>query len=278
MPAKYTPVPGEIYGSWTVISDAGVGRDRSTLVKCVCACSPATELTRKYIDVRTTQSCRRCSNKSRLAIHKPVPGQQIQKWTITGIAGRDKRRRLLVRCFCSCNPTMECVRDYSRLLRSSSGCRKCSAGDPALRTNRTKVITAWVSRGRGRPRGSYKVTLETNSEKLGLRRAYHAYQSGAYRRYIQWDLSMRDCSALFKADCHYCGIPPAPVGKGKCVYIRNGIDRVDNDKGYISGNVVSCCSVCNIAKRIRTQEEFEAWIIRAAAHISSRQKPLAASA
>jgi hypothetical protein len=29
----------------------------------------------------------------------------------------------------------------------------------------------------------------------------------------------------------------------------NGLDRIDNRKGYVSDNIVPCCSDCNLAKR-----------------------------
>ena len=38
------------------------------------------------------------------------------------------------------------------------------------------------------------------------------------------------------------------------------IDRIDNSKGYIKGNVVSCCKKCNTAKNTMTTEEFKQWI------------------
>lgn len=36
----------------------------------------------------------------------------------------------------------------------------------------------------------------------------------------------------------------------------NGIDRVDNDKGYVPGNVSPCCWVCNIAKGTMSLDEW----------------------
>lgn len=35
-----------------------------------------------------------------------------------------------------------------------------------------------------------------------------------------------------------------------------GIDRINNNLGYIEGNVIPCCSFCNYAKHIHTQEYF----------------------
>jgi hypothetical protein len=53
----------------------------------------------------------------------------------------------------------------------------------------------------------------------------------------------------------------APGCCNACVY--NGIDRKNNRLGYFSANVVSCCVVCNKAKRTMPYEEFVAYLIKA---------------
>ncbi len=59
-------------------------------------------------------------------------------------------------------------------------------------------------------------------------------------------------------------------GKSKqSEYIYNGIDRTDNDLGYITTNVVPCCATCNYAKKGKTVEEFFTWARRIAAHLSA---------
>jgi hypothetical protein len=37
---------------------------------------------------------------------------------------------------------------------------------------------------------------------------------------------------------------------------RNGIDRVDNSRGYHTDNCVSCCIACNREKRAQSQAAF----------------------
>ena len=39
-----------------------------------------------------------------------------------------------------------------------------------------------------------------------------------------------------------------------------GIDRVNNNIGYVLNNCVSCCKFCNSAKLDRTLIEFRDWI------------------
>ena len=43
-------------------------------------------------------------------------------------------------------------------------------------------------------------------------------------------------------------------------FTYNGIDRVDNTKGYQVNNCVASCFICNKAKGVMTQSEFLNWI------------------
>jgi len=87
----------------------------------------------------------------------------------------------------------------------------------------------------------------------------------AKRRDLSFELTKEDFSFLTKMNCHYCGIIPAQIKykkKGNGVYIYNGLDRVDNNKGYILGNVVPCCGICNSMKRVMTTSEFREHLLR----------------
>ncbi len=77
----------------------------------------------------------------------------------------------------------------------------------------------------------------------------------ARQRGIEFNLPRLLSDDLVTDYCFYCGAEPSPT---------NGIDRVDNLKGYIEGNVVSCCSDCNYAKKARTVMEFKEWSLRVA--------------
>jgi len=103
------------------------------------------------------------------------------------------------------------------------------------------------------------------------------YQAGARKRNIAWELSLEDCKNIFECPCFYCGSGPNNVyyrpviGKRKTPigpYRYNGIDRVDNNAGYINGNVLPCCRMCNFAKRTMSMREFIDWIKRVHTKIS----------
>jgi hypothetical protein len=46
----------------------------------------------------------------------------------------------------------------------------------------------------------------------------------------------------------------------------NGIDRMDNTKGYVLGNIVSCCTECNYVKRDKPFGEWMQWLDRVVEH------------
>lgn len=91
----------------------------------------------------------------------------------------------------------------------------------------------------------------------------YGYKAAAEKRELVWNITEKEFSILTKGDCHYCGIKPSRTRVNKRKngnYIYNGIDRVDNSIGYISENVVSCCSDCNWGKNDMTISEFLSWI------------------
>ena len=80
-----------------------------------------------------------------------------------------------------------------------------------------------------------------------------------------FDLSKEVFMKLVISNCHYCGIQPLQREKTKRAknvktFYYNGIDRIDNNVGYIESNCVSCCKVCNRAKRELDYDEFINWI------------------
>lgn len=85
----------------------------------------------------------------------------------------------------------------------------------------------------------------------------YKYKLRAKKENIDWKLSEEQCLKIFKDKCFYCGAEPHRIKKiNSSNFTYNGIDRVDNKKGYIEGNVVSCCMRCNYMKSDLTEKEF----------------------
>lgn len=97
----------------------------------------------------------------------------------------------------------------------------------------------------------------------GFRATLRDYKSSAKSRNLEFSLTDDEFRKLVTEDCYYCGSAPSnfpqtgQFSRSKGVYF-SGIDRVDNEVGYIIGNVVSCCQICNKMKLDWTQEQFYA--------------------
>lgn len=73
---------------------------------------------------------------------------------------------------------------------------------------------------------------------------YAAYKYSAKIRGLKFDINFVKFEELINRSCVYCG------------NAGYGIDRIDSNTGYIKGNIVSCCSMCNRMKSDYTIDEF----------------------
>lgn len=92
---------------------------------------------------------------------------------------------------------------------------------------------------------------------------FNGYKSGAKKRGYEWGLTRGQFGVLCKMDCQYCGKPPSNTRKGPDALeavTYNGLDRRDNDRGYVLGNVVPCCAQCNRKKMAMHLSDFFRWI------------------
>lgn len=99
----------------------------------------------------------------------------------------------------------------------------------------------------------------------------YKYRSAARARGQIMDLDPDQFARLISGACHYCGAGPSNIlkGYGRKPFHYNGLDRKDNDVGYVAGNVVTCCRQCNFAKGSVSYDEFLAWIDRLVAFRST---------
>lgn len=76
--------------------------------------------------------------------------------------------------------------------------------------------------------------------------AFNLYQRNSISRNLEFGLSYGEFMSFLGQPCAYCGDVQKNIG----------IDRIDNSVGYIDGNVVPCCGVCNRAKSAMAASEF----------------------
>jgi len=101
--------------------------------------------------------------------------------------------------------------------------------------------------------------------KGNIKRYYSDYEVSARKRGLLFDLEFEAFSELVSKPCEYCD------ALSECEV--NGIDRVNNDFGYVLENVVPCCSTCNKMKCDYTLEEFKQHIIRIYEKLSIMKLP-----
>jgi hypothetical protein len=121
-----------------------------------------------------------------------------------------------------------------------------------------------------------------NSSKMGKingrdgglkRRKYSPKESSArdlHQKYIKRNPGNLDFETFFKLTqltCHYCGAMPYQIYSVKNAtsngnFVYNGLDRIDNSKGYDLDNVVTCCGICNTMRSTLSVKDFYNHIIK----------------
>lgn len=105
-----------------------------------------------------------------------------------------------------------------------------------------------------------KLLNHKGDKYLRLTRVVNNIRKNAYRRGLAWELSTFDAATLLTQNCGYCGAAPTHLLDKDATNPYNGIDRVDNNFGYVDNNVITCCRRCNIAKGTLTIQEFKTLI------------------
>lgn len=153
--------------------------------------------------------------------------------------GSSKRAMWICRCDCGNMTTVE-----SGNLRNGKvvGCGKC----------RSNIVNQY---------GKY----DLKSYDSTFNYFYRMVRDSAKNRHLAFSLSMDDVRKISQKSCHYCGVSPKQVVKSRNNYdadfIYNGIDRVDNTRGYELDNIVPCCKKCNQAKMNLTVAQFKGLIV-----------------
>jgi hypothetical protein len=127
---------------------------------------------------------------------------------------------------------------------------KCDCGQEAtpLQSNLRRGKTRSCGCANRRPPGH-----------AGFVQLFNFYKRAARKRGKEWKLTKAQFRKLTQGNCEYCSAEPmqvsvssnprlTPAGRQNTIYLYNGIDRVDNELGYLPDNCVSCCKVCNQIK------------------------------
>jgi ribosomal protein S27E len=151
-----------------------------------------------------------------------------------------------------------------RALRISNGvCGSCCRLKPdaevieAMRKQRNtpeskKKQKQWIVSWKNKNANYAEEYRRKNKEKY----KFNTYKYGAMRRGLSFDLSIEDFLTFWQKPCQYCGDEIKTIG----------LDRIDNDIGYVLSNVAPCCSQCNRAKNNLDYDSFIEWMKRLIKH------------
>ena len=210
----------------TVI-DNGVGIH--CIVKCECGTIKKTR--RQHITTNKVKSCG-CIQKEKAkeiaSANRKQNGSKCGMLTIIGtikIAGR-----MYYKCLCDCGKYKNIRGDAIQNGNSKScGCQ---------------VIPKLIYGNKNRKRKKQK------SRTITVNSIMRTYIRNANEMGRLFDLTEEQFKNIIFRNCFYCNSKPSnraiSMGKGRVRY--NGVDRVDNAKGYVIENCVPCCRKCNNAK------------------------------
>lgn len=139
--------------------------------------------------------------------------------------------------------------------------------------NTTDVEKSKVIHGITKSCGCIQKEMRKNLGKINILPKYQAsinevfnvYKHSAMKRGFIFELRKDEFVDIVTKECIYCGDKLTnehnkPFNNGNFLY--TGIDRYDNEKGYIKSNCVPCCSVCNRMKTNMGVQEFKNRIIK----------------
>lgn len=179
---------------------------------------------------------------SKKELHNLI-GKRFGKLTVSSFnSAIEERGYYKFNCICECGNEKSIYKHH--LISGQSTSCGCS------RNNRT----------------NWKPRKDIKSEGMsGFNYLYSTYKRNALKRDYEFKLTKEEFYTLTKQNCYYCGcIPSNKVKyygkKNSPPYVYNGVDRLNNDMGYVLDNSVPCCKQCNIAKNVLSEEEFINWI------------------
>lgn len=156
-----------------------------------------------------------------------LEGTIFNKLTVVKNIGKNKHGNLLWECLCKCgNMNIVTSGDLNSGHTQSCGCYRKS---------------------------QIAKSLTKNPGESAFNQCYLQYKHRSRRQKIVFKLDKQLFRKITSSNCYYCKKPPLASAKYQTkpkngFYMYNGIDRVDNTKGYIIGNIVPCCKNCNFNK------------------------------
>jgi len=165
---------------------------------------------------------------------KDLSGLRFGRLTVRWPSGRHGGRTRWL-CSCECGSIRPSI-PTDHLVRGNTKSCGCLQREKAARTGAAKKLP---------------------NHGAGMNALYARYRIAATQRGLIFGISKKVFVFTILLDCHYCGAKPRKCYVNKSVFcVSNGIDRMNNSKGYEKSNIVPCCSTCNFMKVKMSHDEF----------------------
>lgn len=82
--------------------------------------------------------------------------------------------------------------------------------------------------------------------------SFSSYKNRAKKKSLIFNIPKDVFVILKERPCYFCRVVKEQVG----------VDRIDNTKGYVSGNCIPCCWDCNRSKSNKTLKEYKEYLLR----------------
>lgn len=208
MQKNFKDITGLKFNKLTAIRCIGVSNHGKRIWECQCECGKFKDVIYSNLVNNRSKSCGICVKSDNLV------GQKFGNLTVLEDAGLEptssgKNQRMWL-----------CIDDrgFTKKIRTAE-----------LTSNRRTSLCV--------PKG----------EEAAFWVHYSSYKLGAENRNLPFELTYEQFKKLTIKNCIYCNQEPSR--KITKVDLKlNGIDRIDNSKGYTLSNSASCCKQCNFAK------------------------------
>lgn len=224
---KRIDLTGQKFGRLTVLEYSHF--NHSACWKCLCDCGNIKTVRSDSLRNYTTTTCG-CYQKTYKKIK--MVGKRFGKLVVLKESYIDKHGQAFWECRCDCGVIK---------IINGGELRRCNVKSCGCHPPNNKLAKG----------------------EAAFNALFWQYIRTANKRDIPFTLSKENFRILTKQNCRYCGTSPSNIFKKRSGdYIYNGIDRVDNNKGYVKENVVACCKKCNLMKLDYSVKDFLAHITK----------------
>jgi hypothetical protein len=230
-------IPGSKVGRLTIQSTPHRVRGKLYAL-CLCDCGKSTQVRISSLG-NSTNSCG-CLLRANLE------GSIIGDLTIVECADRTSKKNEGVywNCLCKCGVSVQKITKY--LTSNKSQIKACTNCNRFRRLSKDPGSATWNT-------------------------LFRHYRVSATKRNLVFDIDFDKFKEICEQNCHYCAKVPSPRNAYSSPSLQinravetiisawinaNGIDRLNNDLGYIATNVVPCCPDCNYAKQELSKNNF----------------------